>query len=379
MPFRSHLRAFLVPAILAIVALSLIACGDDDDAAEPTAEPTATSGAATTPTTASSATEEPTPEPTDEGPSGEITIYSGRGESLVGPIIERFEEESGISVRVRYGSTPELAAAILEEGSRSPADIYYGQDAGSVGLLAQNGMFSELPDDILSLVPSEFSAGDGTWVGLSGRLRVVIYNTDIHSEETLPHSILDYTDPAWSGKIGWAPTNASFQSHVTAMRVHLGEDATREWLEGIVANNPAVYSGNGAVVTAVANGEVEVGFVNHYYLGAFLRDEGEDFAARNYYFTDGDIGGLMNVAGVGVLESASNVEAAHAFIEFMLSEEAQTYFAQETFEIPLIDGVQPSADFVPEASSVVPVDVDLTSLADLEATVELLQSVGALP
>jgi iron(III) transport system substrate-binding protein len=378
MLIRSHLRMFLVLASLAIVSLFAVACGDDDgDASTPT--PTATSGTAATPTTSGSATEEPTPEPTDEGPSGTITIYSGRGESLVGPIIQRFEEESGITVRVRYGSTPELAAAILEEGSRSPADIYYGQDAGSVGLLAQNDMFSVLPDSILSLVPAEFSAGDGTWVGLSGRLRVVIYNTDIHSEETLPDSILDYTDPQWNGKIGWAPTNASFQSHVTAMRVRLGEDATREWLEGIVANNPAVYSGNGPILTAVANGEVEVGFVNHYYLGARLREEGEGYKARNYYFPGGDIGGLMNVAGVGVLKSASNIDAAHAFIEFMLSEEAQTYFAQETFEIPLVEGVQPSADFVPEASSVVPVDVDLTSLADLEATVELLQSVGALP
>jgi iron(III) transport system substrate-binding protein len=379
MPFRSHLRMFLVLAILAIAALSLVACGDDDDATDPTPAATATSGAATTPTTNGSSTQEPSEDPTTEGPSGEITIYSGRAEELVGPIIERFEEETGVSVRVRYGSTPELAAAILEEGSRSPADIYLGQDAGSVGVLSQNGMFSELPESILSRVPSEFSAGDGTWVGLSGRLRVVVYNTDIHSEEALPDSILDYTDPAWSGKIGWAPTNASFQSFVTAMRVHLGEDVAREWLEGIVANNPAVFSGNGAILTAVANGEVEVGFVNHYYLGARLRDEGEGFKARNYYFTNGDIGGLMNVAGVGVLKSSSNVEAAHAFIEFMLSEEAQSYFAEETFEIPLIEGVAPPADFVPEVGSVVPVDVDLTSLGDLEATVELLQSVGALP
>ncbi len=378
MLIRSHLRMFLVLASLAIVSLFAVACGDDDSDTD-TPEPTATSGTGATPTTAASATEAPSPEPTEEGPSGTITVYSGRAEALVGPIIERFEEETGVTVRVRYGSTPELAAAILEEGSRSPADIYYGQDAGSVGLLAQEGFFSELPEEILALVPEEFSAGDGTWVGLSGRLRVVVYNTDIHTEESLPSSILDYTDPAWSGRIGWAPTNASFQSHVTAMRVNLGEDETREWLEGIVANNPAVYSGNGGIMTAVANGEVEVGFVNHYYLGARLAEEGEGYKARNYYFTNGDIGGLMNVAGVGVLKSASNVEAAHAFIEFMLSEEAQTYFAQETFEIPLIEGVEPSADFVPEASSVVPVDVDLTSLADLEATVELLQSVGALP
>lgn len=376
MQIRSYSRTLLVMAILTVAALFVVACGDDDSST-PTPQPTSTAGAS--PTNSGSSTPDPTAEPTDEGPSGTITVYSGRAEALIGPIIERFEEESGVTVRVRYGSTPELAAAILEEGSRSPADVYIGQDAGSVGLISQNGLFSPLPDTILSRVQPEFSAGDGTWVGLSGRLRVVAYNTDVHSAETLPDSILDYTDPAWNGKIGWAPTNASFQSHVTAMRVNLGEDATRAWLEGIVANNPAVFSGNGQVLTAVANGEVEVGFINHYYLGARLRDEGEGYKARNYYFTNGDIGGLMNVAGAGVLASASNVTAAHAFIEFMLSEEAQTYFAQETFEIPLIDGVAPPAEFVPEAGSVIPVDVDLTSLGDLEATVELLQSVGALP
>jgi iron(III) transport system substrate-binding protein len=310
--------------------------------------------------------------------SGELTVYSGRSEELIGPLLEQFEEDTGVDVQVRYGSTPEMAAAILEEGDNSPADLYIGQDAGSVGMLASEGLFTPIPEDILALVPDSYRGDEGNWVGLSGRVRVVVYNTDTHSEETLPDSILDYTDPAWSGKIGWAPTNASFQSFVTALRVHDGEEAARAWVEGIVANDPVAYPGNADVVQAVASGEVEVGFVNHYYLGRFLEEEGEGFGARNYYFTNGDIGGLMNVAGAGVLETAENPEAALALIEYMLQPEAQEYFAQETFEFPLIEGVSPSADFIPELATLTPVDIELTDLGDVEATVTMLQETGAL-
>jgi iron(III) transport system substrate-binding protein len=371
----NHLRLLGTALALTSLALVAVACGDDDDTeATPTSAPTsaATTAAAGSPTAAPSATE------TATGVSGELTVYSGRSEELIGPLLEQFEEDTGVDVQVRYGSTPEMAAAILEEGDNSPADLYIGQDAGSVGMLASEGLFTPIPEDILALVPDSYRGDEGNWVGLSGRVRVVVYNTDTHSEETLPDSILDYTDPAWSGKIGWAPTNASFQSFVTALRVHDGEEAARAWVEGIVANDPVAYPGNADVVQAVASGEVEVGFVNHYYLGRFLEEEGEGFGARNYYFTNGDIGGLMNVAGAGVLETAENPEAALALIEYMLQPEAQEYFAQETFEFPLIEGVSPSADFIPELATLTPVDIELTDLGDVEATVTMLQETGAL-
>ena len=272
-----------------------------------------------------------------------------------------------------------MAAAVLEEGENSPADVYIGQDAGSVGQLSLAGVFAPLPEELLATVPAQFSSESGDWVGISGRVRVVVYNKEAHTADSLPDSIFDYTDPAWKGKIGWAPTNASFQSFVTAMRVIHGEEETKAWLEGIVANGAMTYSGNNQVLDAVASGEVEVGFINHYYLGPRLAESGDSFGAANYYFTNGDIGGLMNVAGAGVLKSAPNPAAAMALIEFLLSEEAQVYFAEETFEYPLLPGVPPPADYIAPLESLNVIEVDLSQLGDVEATVALLQETGALP
>jgi len=308
---------------------------------------------------------------------GSLVVYSGRNEELVGPIIERFEEESGIDVEVRYGDTAELAATILEEGRNSPADVFFAQDAGALGAVADEGLFVKLPEETLDRVEERFRSPNGEWVGVSGRARVVAYNTEVLSEEELPDSIFGFTDPEWEGRIGWAPTNGSFQAFVTALRVLEGEDRAREWLEGIQANDPRVYANNVAVLQGVASGEVDVGFVNHYYLFRALEEQGEDFPARNYYLQNEDPGALVNAAGVGVLTTADSPEEAQQFVEFLLSEEAQRYFADETFEYPLVDGVETNQELVPLSEIEAP-DIDLSNLDDLEGTLELLRETGVL-
>ena len=237
--------------------------------------------------------------------SGErLVVYSGRNEELVGPIIERFEEESGINVEVRYGDTAELAATILEEGQNSPADVFFSQDAGALGAVADEGILSPLPNDALNRVEERFRDPNGEWVGVSGRARVVVYNTEALSEGELPNSILDFTDPEWNGKIGWAPTNGSFQAFVTALRAIEGEDVAREWLEGIQANDPRRYENNLAILEGVASGEIDTGFVNHYYLFQLQEERGGNVPAANYYFQNGDPGSLVNVAGIVILNTA---------------------------------------------------------------------------
>ncbi|MGH2593534.1 MAG: extracellular solute-binding protein [Anaerolineae bacterium] len=338
---------------------------------------------AMTPTQPATPAASPDPEPEPEaslpapGSSGALVVYSGRSEELVGPIIKVFENETGIDVQVRYGDTAELAATILEEGSRSPADVYFAQDAGALGALAQAGRLQQLADDLLSAVEPRFRSPDGLWVGLSGRARVVVYNTDKLAPTDLPDSIWGFTDPKWNGKIGWAPTNGSFQAFVTALRVIEGEDRARKWLLGVQANNPKVYERNTAIVDAVAKGEIEVGFVNHYYLFRFLKEQGDAFPARNYFFPAGDIGNLINVAGAGILDTSKNVEAAEAFIRFMLSAQAQTYFAEQTTEYPLVEGIPIDPRLMP-LSQIDKPNIDLSNLDDLDGTLQLLQELGIL-
>lgn len=306
-----------------------------------------------------------------------LTLYSGRNEALIGPILEQFEAETGIRVEVRYGSTGEVAATILEEGANSPADVFIAQDAGALGALAREGLLRSLPEELLGKVDGRFRSPDGLWVGVSGRARVVAYNTDNIDPADLPSDIWGFTEPEWRGRLGWAPTNASFQSFVTALRLVEGDEGARRWLEGIRDNGPKDYPNNVSALEAVGRGEVDAAFINHYYLYRLKAEMGDELKADNYYLTGGDAGALINVAGAAVLAGTGNGEAAETLVEFLLSPTAQEYFARETYEYPLAEGVEPSVD-LPPLDEVGGPDIDLSDLADLDRTIELLTEVGVL-
>ncbi len=316
--------------------------------------------------------------PPSSGPNGAaagLVIYSGRSEALVGPLIERFRTQTGYDVQVNYASTSELAATILEEGDASPADVFFSQDGGALGALAAESRLAALPQATLDRVDEAFRSPDGVWVGVSGRARVAAYNTDELSEADMPDSIVDFTDPSWKGKLGWAPANASLQSFVTALRFLEGDEAAKTWLEGIQANEPKVYEGNLQALEGVASGEVDVAFINHYYLLERLADGAVPVA--NHFFPGGDPGSLINAAGAGILTTAKNKTAAQAFVDFLLNEESQAYFATETYEYPLVDGV-PADDRLTPLDEIASPDIDLSDLADLEGTLELMREVGVL-
>ena len=308
--------------------------------------------------------------------TGDFTLYSGRNETLVGPLVEKYAEETGIAVDTRYGGTGELAATILEEGQDTPASLFFSQDAGALGLLADEGRFATLPSELFDRVEERFRDPEGRWVGVTGRARVLAYNVDTVAEDDLPASARDLIDPAWSGRVGWAPENASFQAFITAFRLIDGEDAVRSWLEAMIANGAVNFGdSNISVVQAIANGEIDAGLVNHYYVYAVGREAGEDFPVANHFFAAGDPGSLINVAGIGLIEGADDADAALAFADYLLSDEAQEYFATETFEYPLIEGVAPPEGLVP-LNEIGHPDIQLGDLADLRGTLELLSEVG---
>jgi iron(III) transport system substrate-binding protein len=371
---RRSLRGFV--AVFAALALAATACGNGE---EETADPAPDETPETAPDAdedgdADEATDGEVEEGDDEA-TGPITVYSGRNEELVSWVFDDFTAETGIEVEVRYGDTAELASTILEEGDASPADVYFAQDAGALGALEAEGRFTTLPDDILDLVDGNFRAPSGAWTGVTGRVRVLAWNTDALTEDELPDSVFDLTDPEWQGRVGWAPTNGSFQAFVTAMRVTEGDDATRDWLEGMLANDPVVFSNNTGAVEGVARGEAEIALVNHYYLYRFLAED-PDFNVANHYLP-GDIGGLVNIAGVGILSSSDNQAAAEELVRFLLGEEVQAFFGQETdaLEFPLVEGID--SPELPSLESLDPPQVDLSRLEDLQGTLELLNEVGA--
>lgn len=307
---------------------------------------------------------------------GELIIYSGRSESLVDPIIQQFKGTTGIDVKVKYAGTGALAATLLEEGANSPADVFYAQDPG--GLAAVSEMMTELPADITGMTPEWARSAESHWVGITGRARVVVYGTDRLTEADLPDDLWGFTEPEWKGRVGWAPTNGSFQAMVTALRAGWGEERAEEWLRAMIANDVKIYPKNTPQVAAAAAGEIDVGLVNHYYLYRFIAEEGEDFAARNAHLRGAGPGSIVLVSGAGILETADNPENAEAFIRFLLSSVGQQYFAGQTFEYPMVEGVRPSVLLTPLAEIEQP-DITLADLSDLAGTQALLQKTGALP
>lgn len=293
----------------------------------------------------------------DDGNS--ITVYSGRGESLVQPIIDQFEDESGIDVKVKYGDSADLALLINEEADagRAEADVYLSQSPGSIGFVDAN--LAQIPQATLDLVDPNTRDDDGRWVGLSGRQRVLVYNTDEVDPADLPDSIFDLVaDERWRGQIGVAGGNGSFQDFVTAMRFTEGEDVAAQWLADLAALDPVAYANNNAIVTAVGRGEVEVGLVNHYYNFRQLA-ENPDQPSANHVFADGDPGATLIVTGAALVAGSDKTELADQFLQFLLSDEGQQYFANETFEYPLVPG-QPTAGNVPpiEFGDVGSIDLD---------------------
>ena len=305
-----------------------------------------------------------------------LTIYSGRAEALVGPLLKEIEKDTGLKLDVRYGNTAELAAQILEEGKKTPAGLFFAQDAGALGALSKAGFFTELPKETLDKVDPRFHADNGSWIGLSGRQRVLVYNPEVTDSTTLPASILDLPTAELGGPIGWAPTNASFQAFITALRLVQGDDAARSWLEGIIATDPVTFDGNAPQIDAVANQEIAVGLVNHYYLYQ-ARKETPNIKAENYTFPNGDLGALVNVAGAGIIASGDQQAAAAVALGFLLGVEAQTYFATETSEYPLADNVPAIPDLTPLAELQTP-EIDLSNLDDLGGTLALLTDLGLI-
>jgi iron(III) transport system substrate-binding protein len=380
-------RALPLLALL-LATLTLTACpsGADQpqvaaqkiDAGAPDAAKTPDAGAAQAPD--AGAAQAPDAGAAAKGPeTGKVTVYSGRKQDLVGELLAKFEQESGVKVEVKYGETQDLAAAVLQEGEKSPADVFFAQDVSSLLFLKNKGVFRTIPQVYQErITQADWKDAGGTWVATSGRARVLAYNTDKVKAEELPKDLAALTEPKWKGRVGWAPENASFKSFVSAMLQLQGPEKTEAWLKGMLANEPKAYPKNGPAVQAVNKGEVDVALVNHYYLFRVQNEEGKPLPVKNHYFRNGGAESMVNLSGVGILKTAKHHPEAEALVRFLLSDEAQKFFATKTYEFPVVPGV-PASEDLPALDTLSAPKLDHEKLDNLAQTDELLKKVGALP
>jgi len=301
-----------------------------------------------------------------------LVIYSGRSEALIQPLIDSYQKETGVKVEVRYAGSAELAAQLLEEGASSPADVFFAQDAGALGAVSKAGLLKVLDSEVLEQVDAEYRANNGTWIGVSGRVRVLNYNPERVID--LPTSVFDLADSRYEGRVGIAPANASFQAFITAMRSTEGDAKTLTWLTAMKKNG-VVFEKNSAILEAVESGQVDMGLINHYYWFAKAKDIGAaNMKSKIAQFASQDVGNLRNVAGVGIV---SEDPKAKAFVQFLLSAKAQQYFVDQTFEYPLTKGVAPYPGLT-SLSDISAPSFDLNDLDALEKTLELIRQAGLL-
>lgn len=344
-------RALAVATLPLVLVLALASCGSDSDGSSPGTDPSGT---------------------TDQV----VELYSGRDEELVQPLIDRFTEETGTAVNVRYGNSAEMGAQLLEEGERTPADVFFSQEVGALGVLANADLLSPLPDATIQMVDQKYQPGEGNaWVGVTGRSRVIVYNPELVDD--VPQGVEDLTGEQYADQVAWAPGNASFQSFVTAFRVSQGDDAAKAWLDDMATNGAKTFESNGDILEAVNNGDIALGLINHYYWARSIPELGDDLVAELVFPAGDDPGGLVNATAAGITRQGADNPAALELVNFLLSETGQSYFVEATFEYPLVEGVaQPEG--VPPLDSLEGPDINLTDLESLEATQALLTEAGLL-
>jgi iron(III) transport system substrate-binding protein len=307
-----------------------------------------------------------------------ITLYNGQHEQTTAKLVAGFEKQTGIEVQVRSDDEDVLGDQIMQEGSSSPADVFYTENTPVLEDLQEKGLLAPIPASTLAAVPAKYDSTQGDWVGVSGRVSVLVYNTSQIKASELPGSILELAQPRWKGKVGFAPSETDFQPLITAISRLDGTAAAESWLKGLQANG-RVYPDNETVVAQVNNGESTVGLINHYYWYR-LRDEVGKSGMHSalHHYAPHDPGYLLNVSGAAVLKSSSHQAAAQKFVAFLVSKAGQEILAHShSYEYPLGSGVLTAQPLKPFDQ----LQLNSVTIGDLgngQAPLELEQKLGLL-
>jgi iron(III) transport system substrate-binding protein len=310
------------------------------------------------------------------GGSDTITLYNGQHPQLTDALVSAFEHQTGIHVRVRTDDGIVLADELLQEGTRSPADVYLTENSPELMLLTEHHLLAALPGSITEQIPSAFDSPTANWVGIATRVSALAYDPNHVSASQLPAHLLDLAQPQWKGKVAVAPTDSDFVPLVGAVIATYGSSVAHDWLSGLKANS-AVYQDDESVVAAVDRGQASVGIINQYY---WYRLQLEQGAARThsriYFFPNRDVGSIENVAGAAVLSTSTHKQAAEAFLSFLVSAKGQEILAAgDDFEYPARPGVRANPALEP-LSQIDPATMNIVGLGDDQAAAALLQQSG---
>jgi iron(III) transport system substrate-binding protein len=308
-----------------------------------------------------------------------ITLYNAQHEQLVSQLAKDFEKETGVTVRIRNGEGPALAAQIVAEGSATPADVYFTENSPELMLLEEKGLLDVVDARTLAAVPKRYSSSGGKWVGVFARESVLAYNTVKIRPAQLPASLMDLAKTEWKGRVGIAPSDADFLPLVSGVFAAKGRVQTLAWLKGLKMN-AQIFDDEEGVVTAVNRGAVETGIINNYYWDRLYTELGANkMRSAIYHFGNGDIGALVNVSGAAVLKSAHNPVGAQRFLAYLVGQHAQSLMAQSRigYEYPLREGVAPDPLLKP-FNELNPPALTLEQLGDDSQAAKLLREAGLL-
>ncbi|MFY9652196.1 MAG: iron ABC transporter substrate-binding protein [Trebonia sp.] len=311
-----------------------------------------------------------------DAPANRLVLYNGQHEQTTQALVSAFEKQTGIQVTVRNGDEDQLAEQIMQEGSRSPGDVFYTENSPALMKLAGQHLLAPVDKATLAAVPSADSSPAGNWVGVTARISALVYNTNALKPSQLPTSVMDLANPKWAGKLGIAPGETDFQPIITSIADTHGSAAALAWLKGVKANAGShIYPDNETLTSEVNSGQVEIGLINHYYWYRLRAGLGAGaMHSALHYFAPGDPGYVLNVSGAGILASSTHQAAAQKFLAFLISAPGQRIIAQsDSFEYPLRPGVAANSQ-LPPLSSLHPDPADtIAKLGDGSTALQLLQ------
>jgi iron(III) transport system substrate-binding protein len=317
-----------------------------------------------------------------------IVLYNGQHQQTTDSVVAGFEAAyPNVKVSVRDDDEDTFDDEIVQEGSRSPADVFYTENSPALEYLQQRGLLAKVDPSTLAKTPAKYSSPQGDWVGVSARVSVLIYNPSLIKKSALPTNVLQLASPKYKGLLAFAAGETDFQPIVTAVDQAYGQTEALKWLNGIKSNAGShIYPDNETIADEVNRGQVAFGVVNQYYWYRMRAEVGaSNMHSAITYFAPHDPGYVVDVSGAGILKSSKHQAAAQEFLAYLVSKAGQEVIGNSgyasgqavSFEYPIASGVTTKAPETPFVQ-LEPYPITIAQLGTGATAIDLLREVQLL-